>query len=187
MNIKKKKLRSSGLILPSTSFPYIYYFVSENKTWEAAQTYCMSRYTALAQINNAENLTAMMSIPTWGYTNKAWIGLNATLNWTWVDGQEAMYFKWMVGQPDDSNTNNLCVKILAGFWFSVSCSQMMKPVCFDGGYIGLLLLRKITTLMIKANQLHETEQIQVLNHHVTVTISSENFHCIYASSQQEPS
>lgn len=81
----------------------------------------------------------MMSTSTWGYTGKAWIGLIATFNWAWEDGQPATYFHWVPGQPDNLNGNEFCAATLSGLWFDATCSQIKSPVCFDGGYKTRLL------------------------------------------------
>ncbi|XP_067365025.1 macrophage mannose receptor 1-like isoform X2 [Channa argus] len=121
----------AGFSIPSSSFPYVYFFVGENKTWEEAESYCMSEYTALAQINNMENLTAMVKTSQAGYTDKAWIGLYATLVWTWLDGEQPAFTNWFLGHPHDSD-NVLCASIVSGVWTSGLCSQKKSSICFNG-------------------------------------------------------
>ncbi|GLD53165.1 macrophage mannose receptor 1-like protein, partial [Lates japonicus] len=86
----------TGFYIPSASSQNIYQFVKENKTWEEAQDYCIFKMTSvLAPIYNKENITKLMSTPTEGYTDRAWIGLSEELsNWTWMTGEEAVYFNW---------------------------------------------------------------------------------------------
>ncbi|XP_055358883.1 C-type mannose receptor 2-like [Betta splendens] len=79
-----------------------------------------------------ENLTAMLSSSPSGYTGRAWIGLTASMTWTWEDGRPASFLHWMVGQPDNLSGSELCAVILGGFWMDVSCSLTNAPVCFDG-------------------------------------------------------
>ncbi|XP_026173582.1 C-type lectin domain family 4 member F-like [Mastacembelus armatus] len=114
----------------STSHPNIYYFIGENKTWQDAQTYCVTEHITLAEIQSQENLTAIMSTPANGYQNKAWIGLSKSPQWFYVDGQLGTFLFWDFGQPDNINE---CVIINAiGLWVAVSCSDTRPSICSDG-------------------------------------------------------
>ncbi|XP_063736062.1 C-type mannose receptor 2-like isoform X1 [Eleginops maclovinus] len=122
----------SGIYVHSTSFPNVYYFIKKNLTWDEADKYCIKEHTALAQIQNMENATAMMNIQTAGFTDKAWIGLSNTPVWTWVDGEPATYLKWEIDQPDNIDTDEYCVKINgAGRWGLANCSLKKPFVCQD--------------------------------------------------------
>ncbi|XP_040899670.1 macrophage mannose receptor 1-like [Toxotes jaculatrix] len=124
----------TGFCVASSSFPNVFYFVKEGKTWYDAQNYCILKHTELAQIHNQENLTTMMNAPTGNYTGKAWIGLyENTSEWTWVDGQPATYFSWEAGRPDSGSADELCVLMIkSGSWNNASCSEAKPSVCFDG-------------------------------------------------------
>uniref|UniRef100_A0A3Q3S3H4 C-type lectin domain-containing protein n=1 Tax=Mastacembelus armatus TaxID=205130 RepID=A0A3Q3S3H4_9TELE len=118
----------------STSHPNIYYFIGENKTWQDAQTYCVTEHITLAEIQSQENLTAIMSTPANGYQNKAWIGLSKSPQWFYVDGQLGTFLFWDFGQPDNINE---CVIINAiGLWVAVTnpffCygSRNHSGICF---------------------------------------------------------
>ncbi|XP_074508964.1 macrophage mannose receptor 1-like isoform X1 [Sebastes fasciatus] len=124
----------TGFCVLSTSFPNVYYFISQKMTWDDALAYCSLEHTSMAQIVNKENVTAMMNTPPGGYTGKAWIGLFENMSeWTWVDGQPATYFNWGFGQPDDVNIDEICVAMdPEGNWSVVSCSEDKRYVCHGG-------------------------------------------------------
>ncbi|XP_010785656.1 C-type lectin galactose-binding isoform-like [Notothenia coriiceps] len=113
----------SGICVPSTSFKNVYHFIKTNMTWDEASQYCIREHTALAQIHNMENASAMMNTQTAGYTDKAWIGLLNSSVWTWVDGKPATFFDWGNDRPENVDTDNACVTIdTFGSWSFDSCS-----------------------------------------------------------------
>lgn len=82
-----------------------------------------------------EDLNTMLSSSPWGSTSKAWIGLSATLQWTWVDGKLAKLNYWtptFSSSVLDSVHSQMCMMISFGVWRSASCSTMKPSVCFDG-------------------------------------------------------
>nr|XP_046254510.1 macrophage mannose receptor 1-like [Scatophagus argus] len=123
----------TGLCLPSTSFPYVYYFVREAMSWYEAYFYCISEHTDMASIRSVDDLTALMDTPTAGYTDKAWIGLYENVSdWVWVDGQPATYSNWRAGQPDDTRQADVCACITdQGTWWDHRCSVKKAAVCFN--------------------------------------------------------
>ncbi|XP_051262466.1 macrophage mannose receptor 1-like [Dicentrarchus labrax] len=125
-----------GFCIHSASFPNIYYFFGENKTWEEAVAYCNSEYTGLAQIPDQENAIAMMNTPTWGYTDKAWIGLyKEPSEWTWENGLPFTYSNWGPHQPDNFNATEFCVSMADdGLWADYSCSEMKYAICDRGNF-----------------------------------------------------
>ncbi|KAM6935606.1 C-type lectin domain family 10 member A-like [Lycodopsis pacificus] len=99
----------AGFCALSSSFPNAYDFIEEEMTWYEARKYCNSENTAMAQIQNVEDATAMYNTPTGGYRDKAWIGLFASdSEWTWVDGDRSTFLD---GLKDQQRTDNLCVAI----------------------------------------------------------------------------
>ncbi|XP_042370623.1 perlucin-like protein, partial [Plectropomus leopardus] len=128
----------TGFLVASSSFANVYYFIRENRTWHEALEHCILNYTDMAQIKSGNNVTEMMHTPTWGYRDKAWIGLFENRSeWTWVDGKPATYTNWMSAQSDKDSAE-LCATInVNGSWTKVSCSLKRKYVCdLDGSYHG---------------------------------------------------
>uniref|UniRef100_A0AAX7UV31 C-type lectin domain-containing protein n=1 Tax=Astatotilapia calliptera TaxID=8154 RepID=A0AAX7UV31_ASTCA len=123
-------LMLSGFCVSTASFPNIYYFISENKTWDEANAYCIMEYTGLAQITNPENNTALMNTSAGGYTGKAWIGLVGPLGWVWLDGTQATYFMWDQ-EPWASDTGYCGLTTYHG-WHSVICEYEWYFICFNG-------------------------------------------------------
>ena len=83
----------------STDGNFVY--VSQNKYWSDARTYCRANYYDLASIHsNTENAAVARLCP-----NSCWIGGSDSARegtWTWSDGTAWDYAKWYPGEPNDS-------------------------------------------------------------------------------------
>ncbi|XP_054477846.1 macrophage mannose receptor 1-like isoform X2 [Anoplopoma fimbria] len=125
-----KILLLTGFGVHSSSNPYVFYLIQENKTWDEAQLHCDSHYITIAQIQNTEEASVIENITTGGYTSKAWIGLYSYgSEWTLVDQNPATYFHWRNSQREE-----FCAATGDdGFWSTASCSDLKAYVCHDGG------------------------------------------------------
>ncbi|XP_057215742.1 macrophage mannose receptor 1-like [Triplophysa rosa] len=117
-----------------------YHFISENKSWSEAQTYCRQNYTDLATIDNMTEMNSVMNTVNGSYNGSAWIGLYDDVNsWRWSLDDDDFYqegereFRNWYHQPDNYGGNELCVYMnYDGKWFDSSCDNILSFVCFDG-------------------------------------------------------
>ncbi|XP_062868150.1 macrophage mannose receptor 1 [Trichomycterus rosablanca] len=120
---------------------HCYRFESENvKTFQEAETYCMSQSGHLASLHDQETvsfLTAHM-------LTASWIGLNDIAQegqFQWTDGTPTNFLPWGVGQPDDYN-NEDCVQIRGtehwetGKLNDSPCSSTLPFICQKAKGIG---------------------------------------------------
>ncbi|XP_039623895.1 macrophage mannose receptor 1-like [Polypterus senegalus] len=67
-------------------------FVSNNQTWDAAQSYCRSTFTDLATVENEEINQQLVNV---SQGNSFWIGLRRNRdNWQWSSGENVTYTNW---------------------------------------------------------------------------------------------
>ncbi|XP_060764155.1 macrophage mannose receptor 1-like isoform X2 [Neoarius graeffei] len=121
--------------------PHRYHFVNEKKTWSEAQTYCREKYTDLASINNMEQMMKLSHTLKKETPKQAWIGLQRedTGKWQWSLADQTFYRdgdtyrNWSWREPDNSATNEFCVKMgkSNGRWYDVQCSKKIHFVCYE--------------------------------------------------------
>uniref|UniRef100_A0A8C2CGQ1 C-type lectin domain-containing protein n=1 Tax=Cyprinus carpio TaxID=7962 RepID=A0A8C2CGQ1_CYPCA len=108
-----------------------YYFMSENKTWTEAQSYCRQNYNDLATIENMEEMNRLINTVNGSYNGSAWIGLYDDVNsWRWsledndfYQDEERDFRKWY-HEPDNRGGNELCVLMDGnGKWIDYSCDS----------------------------------------------------------------
>ncbi|XP_056586843.1 macrophage mannose receptor 1-like [Triplophysa dalaica] len=118
-----------------------YHFISVNKSWSEAQTYCRQNYTDLATIDNRTEMNSVMNTVNGSYNGSAWIGQYDEVNsWRLSLDDSGFYqegereFKNWNHQPDNYRGNELCVymDVEDGSWFDSSCDNTLPFVCFDG-------------------------------------------------------
>ncbi|XP_043077469.1 C-type mannose receptor 2-like isoform X2 [Puntigrus tetrazona] len=120
-----------------SSCTHQYHFVSANKTWTEAQTYCRQNYIDLATIDNMEEMNRLIKTVHRTY-GKAWIGLYDDINsWRWsVDNTslDGGFKSWYVQQPVNVNGQSLCVYMsyTQGIWSESPCHYTYRFVCYDG-------------------------------------------------------
>ncbi|KAA8591874.1 hypothetical protein FQN60_017248, partial [Etheostoma spectabile] len=123
-----------GFCVPSFSLSE-YYLINDARTWYEAKNYCTSHYTAMAHIQNTEDVQRMMNIQASFRNYKAWIGLYGGVSeWNWVDGTAATFVFWDDGEPDNVDANEFCVAVdYNGYWNDRDCSETKPHVCHFGG------------------------------------------------------
>lgn len=109
-------------------------------SWAAAQSYCRSKYTDLAIVDNEEEL-AQLSQVIGGFSN-VWIGLRPDPDaWKWsLENQdyygegEADFRMWGAGEPNGGlSYYKMCVAILrTGDWNDQLCNMLQYFICYDG-------------------------------------------------------
>uniref|UniRef100_A0A4W6EH96 C-type lectin domain-containing protein n=1 Tax=Lates calcarifer TaxID=8187 RepID=A0A4W6EH96_LATCA len=100
----------------STCRLYEYHYISENKTWSEAQSYCREKYTDLATVYDMTDMKRLLDSTE--NQGEAWIGLynqtDSNRTWHWslpgVEYNESEA-KWLEGQkPDNETFNFICSK-----------------------------------------------------------------------------
>ncbi|XP_053083633.1 macrophage mannose receptor 1-like isoform X2 [Pangasianodon hypophthalmus] len=104
-----------------------YHLIRENKTWFGAQRYCRGKYTDLVSIRDQQQ-NEEVKIKGLNSSTPFWIGLLRD-DWQWTDGGNSTYRNWASGQPLSSPYN--CVKLFAREWYSVPCSNVQYPLCYN--------------------------------------------------------
>ncbi|XP_036420727.1 macrophage mannose receptor 1-like [Colossoma macropomum] len=130
----------SGICLTSY-VPHRYHFVSENKTWTEAQSYCRQIYTDLATINNMEEMNTLKATLQNKAGHHVWIGLQKgdSQKWLWsledgtsfIDGQS--YTNWNSGEPNNEANSNSSVFMRGdGRWTDEDWTKTWPFVCYTG-------------------------------------------------------
>uniref|UniRef100_A0A3Q0QY48 C-type lectin domain-containing protein n=1 Tax=Amphilophus citrinellus TaxID=61819 RepID=A0A3Q0QY48_AMPCI len=132
-NSNKNPLPFTGFCVPTASIPYMYSFVNKNMTWAEASAYCIKEHAALAQITQPDYITALKNTPTRGYTGKAWIGLYAALQWTWLDGLPDTYFIGSYASLHSDYCASINYEKKRSRYYS-TCTERRPSVCFNGRY-----------------------------------------------------
>uniref|UniRef100_A0A8C6WK84 C-type lectin domain-containing protein n=1 Tax=Neogobius melanostomus TaxID=47308 RepID=A0A8C6WK84_9GOBI len=92
-----------------------YVFITQQKTWSEAQTYCRTSYTDLAYVKNEIDFGLLLT-SSGQNSPKGWIGLyrdpyNPSI-WRWSGAGLMTYSFWGSGQPNnyDGRQNRVCVQ-----------------------------------------------------------------------------
>uniref|UniRef100_A0A3B1JVF9 C-type lectin domain-containing protein n=1 Tax=Astyanax mexicanus TaxID=7994 RepID=A0A3B1JVF9_ASTMX len=110
----------------SSPAPRRYHYVSESRTWLAAQSYCRTLYSDLATINSMEDMNSLTNEVDPLYIGAVWIGLKrgTQKRWGWSMGGDTL--------SQYSNWENLfqadCVamiKGLSGKWENTICGRKL--------------------------------------------------------------
>ncbi|XP_056587692.1 macrophage mannose receptor 1-like [Triplophysa dalaica] len=116
-----------------------YHFITVNKSWSEAQTYCRQNYIDLATIDNMTEMNSVMNTVNGSYNGSAWIGQYDDVNsWRWSLDDDDFYqdgereFRNWNHQPDNYGGNELCVYMnYDGEWFDSSCDNPLSFVCYN--------------------------------------------------------
>ena len=136
----------SGFSLSSCSHvpPRMYYYVNLPMSWSDAQQYCREKYTDLATIASMDDISRLQSAFSYSC---AWIGLNDdpaswmgpqgndTNSWRWSATGETSktgYQKWFAGEPNYAAGEEICVIMVNGEWYDLSCGNDRAFVCYTG-------------------------------------------------------
>ncbi|KAA0719906.1 C-type mannose receptor 2 [Triplophysa tibetana] len=117
-----------------------YHFISVNKSWSEAQTYCRQNYIDLATIDNMTEMDSVMNTVNGSYNGSVWIGLYDDVNsWRWSLDDDDFYqegereFRNWNHQPNNYGGNEMCVYMnYDGSWYDSSCDTSLPSVCYDG-------------------------------------------------------
>ncbi|KAK2894317.1 hypothetical protein Q8A73_016801 [Channa argus] len=130
----------SGLCFIPSCFLHLYYLLSDGKTWTEAQSYCRSKYTDLATVQNDQQLAELNQFI--GSDYYSWIGLHSeSETWRWslenknyYVGGEADFRMWTAGAPFLNQIyNKVCVLIrTSGKWEDADCSNTLPFICYNG-------------------------------------------------------
>ncbi|XP_055509213.1 lectin-like [Leucoraja erinacea] len=111
---------------------------SDKKTWSDAKVFCNHQPHSghLATITSSDHNIFINNV-IYAVNNKkpsTWIGLNDRCeerNFTWTDGSASSYRHWLLGEPNDINSED-CVVINfreVGVWNDISCVLKHDFVC----------------------------------------------------------
>ncbi|XP_064419230.1 secretory phospholipase A2 receptor-like [Latimeria chalumnae] len=109
-----------------------YTFVWSIKPWSAAKRACQTNFTNLVSIESKDDNKKFTAL----FYHVFWIGLsyNTTNNdWEWSNGNPVNFTNWGTREPRNS-TLYPCVYMKLGSWYTTSCSQYLRFLCYkDGG------------------------------------------------------
>ncbi|XP_022535116.2 macrophage mannose receptor 1-like [Astyanax mexicanus] len=119
----------------SSPAPRRYHYVSESRTWLAAQSYCRTLYSDLATINSMEDMNSLTNEVDPLYIGAVWIGLKrgTQKRWGWSMGGDTLsqYSNWEA-DPNVYDTEEGCAtKYRNGGWFPTNCNSTFQFVCYS--------------------------------------------------------
>ncbi|XP_071786543.1 macrophage mannose receptor 1-like [Asterias amurensis] len=120
---------------------HCYLYVRDAKTFNEAETYCMSlsnpmRSGHLASVTNRQEQNFMLN-----YVNSVegsgfwtcWIGFTDQQSeglYTWTDGTSSLFTFWGQGEPNNNEGNQHCALLyLNGAWDDTECNQRKSFMC----------------------------------------------------------
>ncbi|KAL7374476.1 hypothetical protein ABVT39_001390 [Epinephelus coioides] len=117
-----------------------YHFVNQTKTWTEAQQYCREHHTDLATVSDMTDMERLRDSAQ--NQDGAWIGLysdperNERGMWHWQWSLPGLEFndresRWHVGEPNDINIPEKCVRMDTHKWKDVPCSNNHTFICYD--------------------------------------------------------
>ena len=102
------------------------------KSWEDALQHCQELKASLVVIHNEHMLHFVNHIENTLSLGNIHIGLHRTgLNFSWVDGSDMVYSKWLAGQPDNYWGGEGCAIQTSNYaWNDVSCTtHICRFIC----------------------------------------------------------
>ncbi|KAJ0009441.1 hypothetical protein NQD34_001143 [Periophthalmus magnuspinnatus] len=99
------------LLLGTITAAFKYKFISTKKNWADAHSYCVTKYTDLAPINDESDIKLLQEQAA-GYSGLIWFGLirkiidQNTYRYMWSGGGEVKRFFWGKNQPDSGKDDN---------------------------------------------------------------------------------
>ncbi|XP_051989316.1 macrophage mannose receptor 1-like isoform X2 [Xyrauchen texanus] len=122
----------SGILWSSSGLSRQYHYINERMPWSDAQSYCRSRYTDLATVDDMNDVSRLVKTVDAGYSGSVWIGLKSGTQsrWGWSKGDNTLtqYSGWKPGKPDGEGK---CVYFAYGFWINSPCSTRLFVVCYN--------------------------------------------------------
>ncbi|KAK7143322.1 hypothetical protein R3I93_014469 [Phoxinus phoxinus] len=184
----------SGFITFTLSATRQYVFVNESKTWAEAQRYCRDKYTDLASIENEQQSVQLLDTVNDGSIDLAWIGLYEDQNsWNWtLEGSD--FFKeggkdfrnWYNPGPSNYGGQSLCVYMYSGIWYTESCSNRRRFVCYDGrqnasaSYVWVYMFKTWPQAQSYCRE-HHTDLVTIRNEteNLKIQLLPENYYNYY--------
>ncbi|XP_056587691.1 macrophage mannose receptor 1 [Triplophysa dalaica] len=158
----------------SSCSPRRFHFISVNKSWSEAQTYCRQNYIDLATIDNMTEMNSVMNTVNGSYNGSAWIGQYDDVNsWRWSLGNTELgggFNRWYIQQPSNSYGQSLCVyaSYYRRIWNEQYCSRSLPFVCYDGRQ------NASATFVFVNNYVNWTEAQRYCREHHTDLVSIRN-------------
>ena len=108
-----------------------FYFISDQKSYEEAKTYCRDTHTDLATVHNSSDMTSLINLVSTA-ADRAWIGLEIgdVGMWYWsLSGHKTDFFKWNAGEPQKADQEGCAAMDMSGKWFESDCNTRNSFVC----------------------------------------------------------
>lgn len=107
-----------------------------NKTWKAAQDYCIEMNGSLSTITTADENVILHNVIK-EVAKFSWIGLhqvkqsteNIEEDWHWSDGDMASYRNWLSGEPNEYAEYCAVIRGDNGKWNNVDCKSSVPFFC----------------------------------------------------------
>nr|XP_015194916.1 PREDICTED: uncharacterized protein LOC102699260 [Lepisosteus oculatus] len=118
-----------------------YHFVSLEKNWTEAQSYCRENYTDLAVIDSPEDNEQLLQTAGNPLQYAGWIGLYwDQWSWKWSMGNIRLdnrngsdFTSWATGQPENYGGKENCgIMESRGLWHDYPCSCSFYFICYQG-------------------------------------------------------
>ncbi|XP_069054955.1 macrophage mannose receptor 1-like isoform X2 [Lepisosteus oculatus] len=119
-----------------------YHFVSLEKNWTEAQSYCRENYTDLAVIDSPEDNEQLLQTAGNPLQYAGWIGLYwDQWSWKWSMGNIRLdnrngsdFTSWATGQPENYGGKENCgIMESRGLWHDYPCSCSFYFICYQEG------------------------------------------------------
>ncbi|XP_047659353.1 macrophage mannose receptor 1-like isoform X2 [Tachysurus fulvidraco] len=130
-----------------------YVYISANKSWYDAQTYCREKYTDLASVRNQTEIDEIKSVVNGSHSTNVWIGLFYD-SWYWSDQSNSTFRYWRSDKP---NGSLICAAVSESeqrYWTDVNCTEKLPFICHENKLI-----------LIKENLTWKEALIYCRNHH----------------------
>ncbi|TKR70743.1 hypothetical protein L596_022728 [Steinernema carpocapsae] len=105
---------------------FLYYFSKDEKTWKAAEEFCVANGAHLTSIHDeAENEFVRKNC------QFCWIGgesVGKNTVFTWIDSSKMVYTNWLGGSPFNFGDTN-CVDMIGSVWYASNCYSKAMFTC----------------------------------------------------------
>ena len=119
-----------------------HFTIESERSWMDAAINCMDKNSTLVEISD-ESMNAEIARQL-SREKEAWIGLNRSLNWFWLEtGEVSTFLNWQEGQPDNLKGDEVCVAMQMddGTWSDEPCNMSYPFICKIGMKHKLIFLR----------------------------------------------
>ncbi|KAM4537502.1 macrophage mannose receptor 1-like isoform 1-T2 [Odontesthes bonariensis] len=115
---------------------YVYHYISKEKTWNEAQTFCREKYSDLATVFNMNDVRRLRDSAK--SQSNAWIGLlqktgKENMKWQWsLPGVQYHEDETNWGYKQSEKENQYCGYIKkSGYWHDTKCSEIRRFICYN--------------------------------------------------------